>query len=66
MKELTAVTSIFASLVALVAPFIYHIVWSIKMASETGSAIALLIIGVVIPPVGWAHGVSLLLGWSWI
>ena len=30
MKELTAVTSIFASLVALVAPFIYHIVWSMS------------------------------------
>lgn len=47
-------------------PFITHIVWCINAASETGSAIALLIVGIVIPPVGWVHGVALWFGFTWI
>ncbi len=48
------------------APLINHIVWCINAASETGSAIALLIVGILIPPVGWVHGVALWLGYTWI
>jgi len=47
-------------------PFITHIVWGINAAAETGSAIALLIVGVLIPPVGWIHGIALWLGFTWI
>ncbi len=47
-------------------PFITHIVWCINAAAETGSAIALLILGVFIPPVGWMHGIALWLGFTWI
>ncbi len=47
-------------------PFITHIVWCINAASETGSAIALLFVGIFIPPVGWVHGVALWLGYTWI
>ena len=50
----------------LITPFITHIVWCINAASETGSAIALLIVGVLIPPVGWVHGLALWLGFTWI
>ena len=47
-------------------PWIYHIIWCIKAAAYTGSAIALLLVGIVIPPVGWVHGMSLMLGYTWI
>ena len=48
--------------VVIVVPFVRHIVWCVQHAAETGSAIALLIVGLVIPPVGWLHGLSVLLG----
>jgi len=47
-------------------PYVTHLIWCIDKASETGSAIALLIAGLVIPPIGWLHGVSLWLGFTWI
>ncbi|MCY3626276.1 MAG: hypothetical protein OXG88_01360 [Gammaproteobacteria bacterium] len=54
------------ALVAL-APMIRHILWCIGAAADSGSAIALLIVGLIIPPIGWIHGVSLLLGFGgWI
>ena len=55
-----------AVVVVILAPMINHIVWCIDKASETGSAIALLIVGIVVPPVGWVHGVSLFFGATWI
>lgn len=58
--------AVIAGLGALFAPFIYHVIWCIGMASETGSAIALLIVGLVVAPVGWVHGVALFLGYTWI
>jgi len=48
------------------AGWITHIVWCIGAASYTGSAIALLIVGVVLFPVGLLHGWSLWLGFTWI
>lgn len=47
-------------------PYIKHIIWCIEKAEETGSAIALLIVGLFIFPIGWLHGVSLMLGYTWI
>ena len=47
-------------------PFITHVVWCIGAAAHTGSAIALLIVGLVVAPVGWLHGVCLWLGYTWI
>ena len=48
-------------------PMVKHILWCIEAAAETGSAIALLVVGLIIPPVGWVHGVSLLLGFGgWV
>lgn len=48
------------------APWIYHIVWCIEKAEQSGSAIALLIVGVVFPPLGWVHGICLTFGATWI
>ncbi|KKM21701.1 hypothetical protein LCGC14_1632740 [marine sediment metagenome] len=55
-----------ATAAATIGPLIYHVVWSINAAAETGSAIALLIVGLLFPPLGWLHGVALLLGYTWI
>lgn len=51
---------------AAAVPYITHIVWCIQNAERTGSAIALLIVGVVAAPIGWVHGLCVLLGWTWI
>lgn len=56
----------FFAIIALFGPILTHLIWCIDKASETGSAIALLIAGLVIPPIGWLHGVSLWLGFTWI
>lgn len=48
------------------AGYAYHIVWCIQAAAENGSAIALLVVGVLVPPVGALHGICLLFGWSWL
>lgn len=45
------------ALAALFVPFIVHIVVCVK----TNWA-AMLIIGLVIPPVGWVHGVGIIFG----
>lgn len=50
------------ALAALAGPVIVHIVWCINAAAYTGSAIALLIAGLVITPIGWLHGVSVIIG----
>ena len=39
-----------------------HIVWCIQRADETMSALALLVVGLFMFPVGWVHGMSVLLG----
>jgi len=51
---------------AVFVPLITHVMWCISKADQTGSAIALLIVGLVVPPVGWVHGVALFLGYTWI
>tara|TARA_R110000787_G_scaffold119104_3_gene230020 strand:+ start:200 stop:400 length:201 start_codon:yes stop_codon:yes gene_type:complete len=48
------------------AALITHVVFCIKAAAYTGSAIALLIAGLFVFPVGIVHGVSLWLGFTWI
>ena len=48
-------------------PLPVHIWWCIERADETGSAIALLIVGLVFFPVGWLHGISVLFGFGgWV
>ena len=44
-------------LAAIIAPFIVHIVVCVK----TNWA-AMLILGLIIPPVGWVHGAGIILG----
>ena len=46
-----------ATIAAIIGPFIVHIVVCVK----TNWA-AMLIIGLVIPPVGWVHGVGVIFG----
>ena len=58
------VVFILFGLVAGAGPLIVHIVWCIQMAAETGSAIALLIVGLLFFPVGWIHGMSIILGFG--
>ena len=48
------------------AAYVTHIVWLVSAAELTGSAIALLIVGIFIAPVGVIHGVALWLGYTWI
>lgn len=64
------VATFFGALVALAAffvPFGTHIWWCIERADETGSAVALLFVGFFVFPLGWLHGVSVLLGFGgWI
>ena len=48
------------------APLINHILYCINAASQNGSAIAMLIVGLIIPPVGWLHGVALWMGHTWV
>ena len=64
--HITAVLIFLIFVSTSLAAFVTHVVWSINAAAETGSAIALLIIGVFIPPVGVVHGVAIWFGYSWI
>lgn len=57
-------TVLFALLVFI--PFGAHITFCIIEAGRTGSAIAMLIAGLVIPPLGWLHGLSVIFGYGWI
>ena len=48
-------------------PLIQHVIWCIGKADETGSAIALLIAGLVFFPVGWVHGMAVIFGFGgWV
>ena len=49
-----------------IAALLTHIVFCVKAAAFTGSAIALLIVGLLFFPLGVIHGISLWLGFSWI
>ena len=49
-----------------IAAWITHIVFCIKAAAWTGSAIALLIVGIAIFPVGIIHGISIWFGAGWL
>ena len=48
------------------APISQHIVWYIELADKTGLATALLVIGLLTMVVAWVHGISIMLGWSWV
>lgn len=68
-ERLDALGGLFIGLLAIaltLGPYVTHIVWCIREASETGSAIALLLVGMVIAPVGWLHGLCLWAGVTWI
>lgn len=49
-------------------PLIIHTAWCVREMAETGSAmeLALLIVGIVLPPIGWTHGIFLWHGDAWI
>ncbi len=66
MNNFISTLAVAVAISAVFGPYITHIVWCIDKASETGSAIALLIVGIVIAPVGWLHGVCVLLGFGWV
>lgn len=56
-----------AVMVAIILPLPVHIFWCIDAADRTGSAIALLVAGLAIFPVGWLHGVSVIFGFGgWV
>lgn len=50
--------------VAALAAWITHIV--VCIAANTASAVALLLVGLLIPPVGVLHGFSYWLGYGWV
>ncbi len=41
-----------------------HVLWCIETAAQGWQSLALLVAGLAIPPLGWVHGVSLLLGFG--
>ena len=45
-------------------PLAWHVLWCIEKAAEGWQSLALLVAGLAIPPLGWAHGMSLLLGFG--
>lgn len=56
---------IWLALAAVVlVPMVRHILWCIEDAAEIGSAIALLVVGMIFQPVGWVHGINLLPGFG--
>ena len=55
-----------AFLLIPLAAMITHVIFCIKAAAWTGSAIALLIVGLAVFPVGIVHGIALWLGFTWI
>ncbi len=63
LNILVAVTLTFIVIAAIPA-WITHIV--VCIAANTASAVALLIIGIVIPPIGVVHGFSYWLGYGWV
>lgn len=63
MRDVWGVITIWLLLAVIaIGPLVQHVVWCINQADQTGSAIALLIVGLIIAPVGWLHGVSVLFG----
>ena len=54
----------FAFVLGILLPLPVLISWCIESADETGSAIALLIVGLVFFPVGWILGVSVIPGFG--
>ena len=64
---LAAVIFYFLFGVAVFGPLVIHVWWCIQLA--TGYAdywipLVLLIGGLIVPPVGWVHGMSILLGFG--
>ena len=45
-------------------PLIIHVIWCIQLAAENWVALVLLVVGVIVAPVGWVHGMSILLGFG--
>ena len=66
MKDSLLLVGVGAMYLVPIAALITHVVFCIKAAAVTGSAIALLIAGLFIFPVGILHGISLWLGYTWI
>ena len=67
MNILVILSLLAVAVLGVGGPIVVHVIWCIQMADVTGSAIALLIIGVAVFPVGWVHGVSLILGYGgWV
>ena len=65
--EFTGVVILFI-LIAIIAivPVVKHIIWCIQAAADSMQPVALLVAGLIIPPLGWLHGVSLFLGYTWL
>ena len=48
-------------------PLIIHVVWCIQLAAQSADywiPLVLLVVGVILAPVGWVHGMSILLGFG--
>ena len=66
MKDFLGSVTGIAFMLIPIAALITHVVFCIKAAAYTGSAIALLIVGIAVFPVGVLHGIALWLGFTWI
>lgn len=61
MTAIGMVLFFIAFIVLIVVSWIAHIVACLKAA--TLFAFGLLIVGIVIPPIGWVHGFAYMVGW---
>jgi hypothetical protein len=57
LAVLGVIALVIAGIAVTIVPFIVHIVVCVK-----ANWAAMLIIGLVIPPVGWVHGAGIILG----
>ncbi len=64
---IAGVAAVIALLTVSFGPWIYHIVWCIQnVTADRIDVLALLVVGMVIAPVGWVHGIALVLGYTWV
>ena len=64
MKMLAFLAAAPVLAVAGLVPLGRHVLWCIEHSAESMQHVLLLAAGVLFPPLGWAHGMSLLLGFG--
>ncbi len=61
MSHIVVLLLSLGTILAVIASWITHVVVCIQ--TMTGASIALLFAGILIPPIGWVHGIGSWFGW---